>query len=47
MKCARQSRVLKWYSMFVLIAQVSYMLITDPNFLAQYGFDDLLNNMSG
>jgi hypothetical protein len=33
-RCARQSRVLKYYSMFVIILQVIYHFLTDKNFLA-------------
>ena len=39
-KFIRLSRVLRYYSGFVLIAQIAYFFIMDDSFLGQYGFDD-------
>ena len=46
-KCANQSKILKFYSGFVLIAQIGYHFINDKSFLAQYGFDAILNYILG
>jgi hypothetical protein len=46
-KCAGQSKILKIYSGFVLIAQIAYHFINDKSFLAQYGFDEILNYILG
>ena len=45
--CAGQSKILKIYSGFVLIAQIAYHFINDKQFLAQYGFDQILNYILG
>jgi hypothetical protein len=46
-RCARQSKILKIYAMFVIILQVSFHFISDKNFLAQYGFDEAFTDFIG
>lgn len=46
-RCSYQSQILRIYSGWVLILQIAYHFINDKSFLAQYGFDEILNYILG
>jgi hypothetical protein len=46
-KCVTQTVILKMYSLIILVTMTGYYFITDKNFLAQYGFDDILADVLG
>ena len=41
-RCVTNSAILRIYSGLVLIAQIAYTFLTDPTFLASYGFSDII-----
>jgi len=42
-KCVRESITLKSYAAIVLVLQIGYHFVNDPNFLAKYGWDSYLS----
>jgi hypothetical protein len=42
-KCERESITLKSYAAIVLVLQIGYHFVNDPNFLAKYGWDSYLS----
>ena len=46
-KCSRYAQILKYVVGIFIILQVIYFLLTNPNFLAQYGMDDIVNSFLG